>query len=145
MISCTEFIMLYSELFKYLEQLRGEEEVVRYWEKLSEAFCTDLQELVEEKGLEGMKEYCDHVLQSECADYSINLTEDKLELFINNCPSLGLLRRNRHMEPYHDYCAHCAVLYAHATDKQFGLKTTLDLIDGEKGFCCRVAVKNKKE
>ena len=145
MISCTEFIMVYSELFKYLEQMRGEDEVVRYWEKLSEAFCVDLQKKVEEKGLEGMKEYYDHVLQSENAEYRIELTDDKFELFINNCPSVGILRRNRHLKPYHDYCAHCAVLYAHATDKQFGLKTTVEFVDCKKGFCRRLVVKDKKK
>ena len=30
MISCTEFIPLYSELFKYLEDIGGHDEVVRY-------------------------------------------------------------------------------------------------------------------
>ena len=33
MISCTEFIPVYSELFKYLEEEKGgHDEVVRYWE-----------------------------------------------------------------------------------------------------------------
>ena len=31
MISCTEFIPLYSELFKYLETIGGKEEVLKYW------------------------------------------------------------------------------------------------------------------
>ena len=144
MISCTEFIMVYSELFKFLEEKGGSEEVVRYWKKLSEAFCTDLQERVEKNGLEGMKEYYDHVLQSENADYRINLSEDKLELFINECPSVGILRRHKHLKPYHDYCGHCAVLYSHATDERFGLKTTVDFIDTEKGYCRRLVVRKER-
>ena len=32
MISCTEFIYSYSELFKFIEEKEGKEGVRRYWE-----------------------------------------------------------------------------------------------------------------
>lgn len=145
MISCTEFIMVYNELFKFLEEAKGREEVVRYWKALSDSFRTDLQEKVKKEGLKGMKDYYDYVLQSENADYTINITEDKLEMFIRECPSVGILHRSRHIRPYRDYCGHCAVLYARATDKKFGLTTTVDFINRDKGYCRRLVVRKKAE
>ena len=52
MVSCTEFIPFYSELFKYLEQLNGKKEVIKYWEYISDTFVQDLLgKKVEEHGL----------------------------------------------------------------------------------------------
>ena len=51
MISCTEFIPSYSELFKYLEKRGGKEEVVRFWEYLSDNFLNNLRDLVAENGI----------------------------------------------------------------------------------------------
>ncbi len=34
MISCTEFIPAYSELFKFLHERGGREAVVKFWESL---------------------------------------------------------------------------------------------------------------
>ena len=36
MISCTEFIPLYSEFFKFIESKGGHDAVVRYWEYISD-------------------------------------------------------------------------------------------------------------
>lgn len=38
MVSCTEFIPLYSELFKYLEKKNGKKEVIEYWNYMSDAY-----------------------------------------------------------------------------------------------------------
>ena len=38
MVSCTEFIPLYSELFKYLHNLGGKEEVLKYWNYISDKY-----------------------------------------------------------------------------------------------------------
>ena len=42
MVSCTEFIPFYSEFFKYLEDKNGKEEVIRYWEFISDTFVKEL-------------------------------------------------------------------------------------------------------
>ena len=41
MISCTEFIPLYSEFFKFMEARGGHEAVVRYWERISDSSIGD--------------------------------------------------------------------------------------------------------
>ena len=38
MISCTEFIPAYSELFKFIEQREGYEGVVEYWNLISDEY-----------------------------------------------------------------------------------------------------------
>ena len=46
MISCTEFIPAYSELFKYIEEIDGEEGVLKYWEHISDEGLNQLRDLV---------------------------------------------------------------------------------------------------
>ena len=41
MISCTEFIPLYSEFFKYLENRGGHDFVMDYWIHISDTFIGD--------------------------------------------------------------------------------------------------------
>ena len=62
MISCTEFIPAYSELFKFLEQKGGKTAVVSFWDHLSDAFLTNLRDLATQKGLAGCFEYWSHTL-----------------------------------------------------------------------------------
>lgn len=58
MISCTEFIPLYSELFKYLEELGGHEEVVRHWQSISDGTISDsLGTAVQKAGIRGCWDY----------------------------------------------------------------------------------------
>ena len=51
MISCTEFIPAYSELFKYLQKIGGKAAVVRFWEYHSDNVLGNLKSLVEAKGI----------------------------------------------------------------------------------------------
>ncbi len=124
MISCTEFIPLYSELFKYLEEKKGgHDEVVRYWEYISDTYVADLLgKEVSEKGLRGCFDYWSKSLNEEACDFKMELDEDKGEFTIDMrwCPSKGMLNSLEHMEPYHDYCGHCAVLYARQL-KKYGI------------------------
>ena len=48
MISCTDFIPAYSELFKHLESIGGKEAVVDFWKYLSDGFLNNLRDLVAE-------------------------------------------------------------------------------------------------
>ena len=73
MISCTEFIPAYSELFKYLQQKAGKQAVVAFWEHLSDAFLDNLRELATKKGLNGCFEYWSHTLAEEAADFRMTL------------------------------------------------------------------------
>ena len=114
MISCTEFIPAYSELFKFLEKKGGKEAVVDFWKYLSEKYLTDsLKKSVEEEGIKGCFTYWNHTLNEEAADFEMILCEEKGEFTIEmfKCPSKSLLLETDHIEPYKDYCEHCDWLY----------------------------------
>lgn len=114
MISCTEFIPAYSELFKFLEKRGGYDEVLRYWDFISDTYVEKLLGgLAEEKGILGCWEYWSRALNEEAADFTMTLDPDKQEITseMRFCPSKGLLMSLKHMEPYHAYCEHCSVIY----------------------------------
>jgi hypothetical protein len=114
MISCTEFIPAYSELFKYLEQRDGKKKVLEFWETISDEYLKDsLKKCVEEAGIRGCWNYWSRSLNEEAADFTMTLDEENGEFTIvmHACPSKGMLLNLGYMEPYHDYCEHCDVLY----------------------------------
>ena len=113
MISCTEFVPAYSELFIYLDQTRGKEAVVKYWEELSDTYLSDFRNLVVQKGIAGCFEYWSHTLTEEAADFRMELDEERgvFELEMRKCPSMGKLIETDHIDPYEHYCQHCDVLY----------------------------------
>jgi len=115
MISCTEFIPLYSELFKYLEDLGGHDEVVRYWEYISDTYVSDLLgKEVAGKGIRGCWDYWAKSLNEEACDFRMEMDEKEgtFSIDMRYCPSRGRLNDYEHIEPYHDYCGHCALLYS---------------------------------
>lgn len=113
MISCTEFIPAYSELFKFLEQQGGKAAVLDFWNYLSDKFLGNLRGAVEAHGIRGCWIYWNHTLNEEAADFTMELDEEAGEFRIDmhHCPSMGRLLELNHIEPYHDYCKHCDVLY----------------------------------
>ncbi len=130
MISCTEFIPVYSELFKYLEEEKGgHDEVVRYWEYISDTYVADLLGTeVEGKGLRGCWAYWSKSLNEEACDFRMELDEKEgtFSIDLRKCPSRGMLNSLEHMEPYHDYCGHCSLLYSRQLIK-YGI--SVDVID----------------
>ncbi|MEW6356957.1 MAG: hypothetical protein AB1696_11555 [Planctomycetota bacterium] len=136
MISCTEFIPFYSELFRFLEERGGRGEVVRFWEALSDEFLGNLRDLVKEKGLAGCFEYWSHTLTEEAADFTMTLDEKEgwFRIEMHECPSMGMLLRLKHIEPYHDYCGHCAVLYPRVLEP-LGFHCEMGIIDPHKPSC----------
>jgi hypothetical protein len=92
MISCTDFIPLYSELFKYIEDKEGYDAVTRYWQYISKEYVEPrLGELVKEKGIEGCWDYWTKALNEEAADFTITYDEDEqvFEIDMHYCPSKG--------------------------------------------------------
>ncbi|MCK4465884.1 MAG: hypothetical protein KAU83_09245, partial [Bacteroidales bacterium] len=71
MISCTEFIPAYSELFKYIEEKEGKAAVVDFWNYLSDIFLTNLKDLVIKNGIRGCWMYWNHTLNEEAADFTM--------------------------------------------------------------------------
>lgn len=113
MISCTEFIPAYSELFRYIDKRGGYDKVVNYWKHISEAGLGQLESLVKENGIRGCYMYWSHTLNEEAADFTMTLDEENgvFTIDMHYCPSKGRLLEFDHFDPYERYCDHCDVLY----------------------------------
>ena len=114
MISCTEFIPAYSELFTFLENKLGRDEVDRFWAHL---FKPDGEGIplvlhVKAEGIRGCFTYWAHSLNEEAADFTMYLNEKAgwFMIKMHRCPSKGRLlelKESIGITPYHDYCLHC--------------------------------------
>ena len=71
MISCTEFIPAYSELFRYLEERQGKTAVLDFSEYLSDIFLTSLKESVTVNGIRGCWIYWSKTLEEEAPDFTM--------------------------------------------------------------------------
>ena len=114
MLSCTEFIPLYSELFKFLDEKEGKQGVVKYWEYISDTYVQDLLgKCVEKDGLKGCWNYWSKSLNEEACDFKMELDEENnvFSIYMHGCPSRAIINKLSYMKPYEDYCGHCAVLY----------------------------------
>ncbi|HOX37218.1 MAG TPA: hypothetical protein PL033_04445 [Candidatus Brocadiia bacterium] len=143
MLSCTEFICAYNELFKFLHRRYGREAVDRLWEGISDEFLENLRELAARDGLRGMNEYWSRALTEEGGDWEIEMSPRHFEIRIRACPSVGKLRRAGHIEPYADYCGHCDTLYRRVLEP-LGYRYEIEYIDREKG-ACRVRISLPEE
>lgn len=145
MISCTEFIPAYSELFKYIEEKGGKEDVLEFWEYLSRNYLTDLKEYVRENGIAGCWMYWNHTLNEEAADFTMELDEDngEFQIDMHRCPSKGRLIDLKHMEPYNNYCGHCDILYRRVLEPM-GYEYCYDLSRCDKAECTLTITKKNK-
>ena len=120
MVSCTEFIPLYSELFKWLDKKGGKEEVLKYWNYISDKYVEPrLGEEVKKHGLKGCWNYWNKSLNEEACDFTMTYDEEKnyFEIDMKGCPSRGMINKLSYMEPYEDYCGHCKVLYSRVLER----------------------------
>lgn len=129
MISCTEFIPLYSEFFKFLEEKGGHDAVVKYWLYISDHSIGDksnpyslISFMEREGGLDGAWSYWKRVVEEEACDVFRVYNKEKgyFRSHSRHCPSRGMLNKLEHVEPYYDYCEHCNVLYAPVL-KKYGI------------------------
>jgi len=137
MISCTEFIPAYSELYKYLENLGGFDAVMDYWVYVSDVYVSErLGSLVKEKGIMGCWEYWNKALNEEAADFVMEIDEEAgvFSIDMRYCPSKGRLLEFTHMEPYHDYCGHCDVLYRRVLEPE-GFVCNADMTQTGNAAC----------
>lgn len=143
MISCTEFIPAYSELFCFLEETGGRQAVLDYWEYVAKNGLPELERLVSEHGLEGCFLYWSRTLTEEAADFTLTLDEENrtFTLEMESCPSKKRLLSLEGMTPYPDYCGHCDVLYRRVMEKA-GLSYFLDLSEADKARC-RIVISDK--
>ena len=143
MIPCTEFIPAYSELFKYLEARGGREAVLDFWNYISDNFLHNLRDLVAANGIRGCWLYWNHTLNEEAADFTMELDEEAGEFSIamHRCPSKGMLLDLKDVEPYHDYCGHCDVLYRRVLEP-LGYEYIYDGSESDQARC-RLVVRRK--
>lgn len=134
MISCTEFIPAYSELFKFLQLKGGKPAVIAFWQYLSDSFLGNLRDLATKKGLAGCFEYWSHTLAEEAADFRMTLDQDTFSIEMRACPSKGRLLAADHLQPYPDYCQHCDLLYRRVLEP-LGFEYELDLSQSDQAKC----------
>ncbi len=141
MISCTDFIPAYSELFKFLEKKVGKGAVIDFWNYLSDTYLTELRDLVSAYGLRGCWMYWERTLNEEAADFTMELDEaaGEFRIIMHRCPSKGRLLDLRHIEPYKDYCEHCDILYRRVLEP-LGYEYELDMSETDQARC-RVTVR----
>ena len=137
MISCTEFIFAYSELFKFLESKCGKQEVIKYWNHISDTYVKDrLGECVEKAGIKGCWDYWTRSLNEEAADFELTFDDEKkvftLEMF--DCPSKRMLLEHPETKPYPDYCEHCDILY-HKVVEKYGMDYDIDFSRVNEAKC----------
>lgn len=146
MISCTDFIPAYSELFNFLHQRGGKQEVIRFWEYISDNYLGNLQSLVEEKGLRGCWEYWSHSLNEEAADFTMELDEEvgEFRIDMHHCPSMGRLLKEKNIKPYADYCEHCDTLYRRVLEPM-GFEYDIDLSKCHNAECSLVVRRKAPE
>jgi hypothetical protein len=136
MIPCTDFIPAYSELFKFLEARGGKSAVEEFWAYLSDRFLGNLRDAVIKHGIRGCWLYWSHTLNEEAADFSMELDEEagEFSIIMHRCPSMGRLVELDHIEPYHDYCRHCDLLYRRVLEP-LGYEYSIDLSRCHEATC----------
>ena len=140
MISCTEFIPCYSELFTYLEEKQGRDEVSRFWDYLFQPTGKGIPliNFVKKEGIRGCWSYWSGTLNEEAADFTMYLNE-KRGFYLNvmhRCPSKGRLLQLKDeigIIPYHDYCLHCDSY--RASVEEAGLKYIYNFTGTDRAAC----------
>lgn len=140
MISCTEFIPCYSELFSYLDEKNGIKEVERLWDYLFKPTGDGIPliNFVKKEGIRGCWSYWSGTLNEEAADFSMYLNEKRgyFTIQMKKCPSKGRLldlEKEIGIKPYPHYCLHCA--YYRSAVESVGLKYQYNFIGTDKASC----------
>lgn len=141
MISCKDFIPVYSEIFCYLESHFGQQEVDNYWSAIFKVNANKKSPLLiclEKEGLKGCYTYWNGTLNEEAAHFSMYLNEKRGFFIIDmhRCPSKGRLvdlQAQIGLKPYPHYCLHCDG-YRNAC-KEVGLEYIYNFQNMDKAGC----------
>ncbi len=146
MISCTGYIPMYSEFFKYLEAKEGYDAVLAYWNYVSDKKLGDktnpnsmAYKCDRLGGYEGAKAYWGHTLTEEACDV-FKIVNDKEKYTCSHmryCPSRGKLNSLKHIEPYHNYCEHCKIIYSRVLEN-YGIVYERDQTKVDNAECCSI-------
>ena len=144
MISCTEFVPLYSDFFTYLDDFGGHAEVEKYWAYVSEHRLGDKNNPLalisflerEDDPFVGARKYWGHTLKEEKTDKEslVDLERGFSYSHMRRCPSKGKLIECKHITPYYDYCGHCEAIFRPLLAR-YGLGYEMDLTDCAKAEC----------
>ena len=136
MISCTEFIPAYSELFKYIDETSGRQAVYDFWKSLFQPENSPLNHLIPKYGkLRGCWENWYVVFTEEACDNTMLYNEDEgyQACCMHHCPSKGRFKKLGYMEPFDEYCKHCDS-YEIVLNK-YGAETRMDYRGNEDAKC----------
>lgn len=136
MISCTEFIPAYSELFKYIDQKSGRQAVYTFWKDLFQPENSPLNHLIPKYGkMGGCWENWYVVFTEEACDNTMlnNEAEGYQACCMHHCPSKGRFKKLGYMEPFDEYCKHCDS-YEIVLGK-YDTKTQMDYRGNEEAKC----------
>ena len=143
MISCTEFIPAYSELFSFLDEHYGRAEVETFWTYLFEPTGKGIPliNFAKKDGLRGCWDYWSGTLKEEAADCTRYFNEKAgwIASEMHYCPSKGRLlelQKEIGLKPYYDYCGHCDY-YRSALD-MVGLKWVRNHLHVDKASCSSI-------
>ena len=143
MISCTEFIPAYSELFSFLDEHYGRAEVETFWTYLFEPTGKGIPliNFAKRDGLRGCWDYWSGTLKEEAADCTRYFNEKAgwIASEMHYCPSKGRLlelEKEIGLKPYYDYCGHCDY-YRSALD-MVGLKWVRNHLHVDKASCSSI-------
>ena len=149
MISCTEFIPAYSELFSFLDEKYGREEVERFWTYLFKpnGVGIPLINFLNKEGIKGCYSYWSGSLNEEAADFSMYLNEKDgwFKIDMHRCPSKGRLLELEDeigIKPYPDYCRHCD--HYRESVEQVGLEYIYDFCGTDQAACSLFVYDPKK-
>lgn len=105
MIPSDHFVLFYNEVFKYLAS-KGDQELEKYYDRVSKNQEYHCLELFREQGLKGMYEYWEHIRIEENCVMQNHLTDDCYSFEFFECPSLSKnLDNDAGCSPV--YCKHC--------------------------------------
>lgn len=135
MISCTEFIPAYSELFKFIDQKSGRQAVYDFWNWLFQPEKSPLNDLLAEHGMMGIWKNWYVVYTEEACDNTMiqNLREGWHASCMHSCPSKGRFAKLGYMEPFDEYCKHCECY--DITFKKYGIQSVGDSRGEDRASC----------
>jgi len=136
MISCTEFIPAYSELFKFIDEVSGREAVYKFWKDLFKPENHPLNHLIPKYGkLRACWENWYVVFTEEACDNTMLYNEEEGWWLgcMHHCPSKGRFKKLGYMEPFDEYCKHCDS-YEIVLGK-YGVKHCMDYRGNEDAKC----------
>lgn len=149
MISCTEFILSYNELFAFLDKKYGRSEVDKLWDFLFKPTGKGIPliNFARKNGVGGCVDYWSGTLSEESSDVTFvyNLEEGWFVTKMHHCPSKGRLlefKESLGIEPYPHYCEHCD--YYRSALEEVGLTWIRDHLDVDSAACTSIIWDTKK-